>query len=134
TGSNSSNRSKSSNRSNSCNGSNSYNSSKNRNGCTSCTSSKNSIGLSYQQENTMKLTKKNSFMLGAWKLALVLAMALVLSGNSALAASAAEIDQDVTAALQTLRQHVGSKRFGGQGKRDSGLPEYRQRRISRRRA
>ena len=41
-------------------------------------------------------------MLGAWQLALVLATALVLSGNSALAAGAAEIDRDVTAALQTL--------------------------------
>src|SRR5882724_5093702 len=50
----------------------------------------------------MKSTKKNSFRLGAWKLALALATALVLSGNSALADSAAEIDRDATAALQTL--------------------------------
>ena len=50
----------------------------------------------------MKSTKKNSFTLKAWKLALALATALVLSGNSALADSAAEIDRDATAALQTL--------------------------------
>ena len=40
----------------------------------------------------MKSTKKNSFRLGAWKLVLALGTALVLSGNSALAASAAEIN------------------------------------------
>ena len=66
----------------------------------------------------MKSTKKNSFRLGAWKLALALATALVLSGNSALAASAAEIDRDVTAALQTLyantpgAQDLGDKARG----------------------
>ena len=65
----------------------------------------------------MKLTKKNSFMLEAWKLALVLATALVLSGNSALAASAAEIDQDVTAALQTLYANTsGAKDLGDKAK------------------
>ena len=65
----------------------------------------------------MKSSKKNSFTLGAWKLALVLATALVLSGKSALAASAAEIDQDVTAALQTLYANTpGAKDLGNQAK------------------
>jgi lipid-binding SYLF domain-containing protein len=60
----------------------------------------------------MKSTRKNSFRLGAWKLALALA-ALVLSGNSALAASAAEIDRDVTAVLQTLYANtLGAKDLG----------------------
>jgi len=64
----------------------------------------------------MKSTKKNSFRLGAWKLALALA-ALVLSGNSALAASAAEIDRDVTTALQTLYANTpGAKDLGNQAK------------------
>ena len=65
----------------------------------------------------MKSTKKNSFRLRAWQLALALATALVLSGNSALAASAAEIDRDVTAALQTLYANTpGAKDLGNQAK------------------
>jgi lipid-binding SYLF domain-containing protein len=65
----------------------------------------------------MKQTKKNSFRLGAWKLALALATALILSGNAALAASAAEIDRDVTAALQTLYANTpGAKDLGNQAK------------------
>ena len=65
----------------------------------------------------MKPTKKNSFRLGAWKLALALATALILSGNAALAASAAEIDRDVTAALQTLYANTpGAKDLGNQAK------------------
>ncbi len=65
----------------------------------------------------MKSSKKNSFTLGTWKLALVLATALVLSGKSAWAASAAEIDQDVTAALQTLYANTpGAKDLGNQAK------------------
>jgi len=65
----------------------------------------------------MKPTKNNSFTSGAWKLALALATALVLSGNSALAASAAEIDRDVTAALQTLYANTpGAKDLGNQAK------------------
>jgi len=65
----------------------------------------------------MEPTKKNSFRLGAWKLALALATALILSGNAALAASAAEIDRDVTAALQTLYANTpGAKDLGNQAK------------------
>ena len=65
----------------------------------------------------MKSSKKNSFTLGAWKLALVLATALVLSGKSALAASAAEIDRDVTAALQTLYANTpGARDLGDKAK------------------
>jgi len=65
----------------------------------------------------MKSTKKNSFTLRAWQLALALATALVLSGNSALAASAAEIDRDVTAALQTLYANTpGAKDLGNQAR------------------
>ena len=65
----------------------------------------------------MKSTKKNSFRLGAWKLALALATALVLSGNSALAASATEIDRDVTAALQTLYANTpGARDLGDKAK------------------
>jgi lipid-binding SYLF domain-containing protein len=47
----------------------------------------------------------------------VLATALVLSGKSALAASAAEIDRDVTAAPQTLYANTpGAKDLGNQAK------------------
>ena len=46
-----------------------------------------------------------------------MATALILSGNAALAASAAEIDRDVTAALQTLYANTpGAKDLGNQAK------------------
>jgi lipid-binding SYLF domain-containing protein len=55
--------------------------------------------------------------LGALKLTLALAIALVLSGNSELAASAQEIDRNVTAALQTLYANTpGAKDLADQAR------------------
>jgi lipid-binding SYLF domain-containing protein len=71
-------------------------------------------------EQEMNSMKKNTRALlsRTWPLGLALAAVFILSGKSALAASAQEIDRDVTAALQTLyantpgAQDLGNKARG----------------------
>ena len=67
----------------------------------------------------MKLMEKNSWSI-LWRAArwsLAIAIAFVLSGDSALAATAQEIDRDVTAALQALYANTpGAQDLGNQAK------------------
>jgi lipid-binding SYLF domain-containing protein len=67
----------------------------------------------------MKLTKANScaILSRADRWVVAIATAFVLSGNSALAATAQEIDRDVTAALQMLYANTpGAQDLGNQAK------------------
>jgi lipid-binding SYLF domain-containing protein len=67
----------------------------------------------------MKSLKKNSLTLlpRLWPLTVTLTVALFSAGNSALAATAQEIDRDATAALQTLYANTpGAKDLGNQAR------------------
>jgi lipid-binding SYLF domain-containing protein len=72
-----------------------------------------------ERKKEMQSMKKNSrtMLPRLWLLAITLAAALVIAGNSALAATAQEIDRDSTAALQALYANTpGAKDLGNQAR------------------
>jgi lipid-binding SYLF domain-containing protein len=72
-----------------------------------------------ERKKEMQSKKKNSRIMlpRTWPLALALVATLVLAGNSALAATAQEIDRDATAALQALYANTpGAKDLGNQAR------------------
>jgi lipid-binding SYLF domain-containing protein len=72
-----------------------------------------------ERKKEMQSKKKNSRIMlpRTWPLALALVATLVLAGNSAVAATAQEIDRDATAALQALYANTpGAKDLGNQAR------------------